>query len=209
MRLKPSLILLLLVVGLAGCGSGKDKGSGSGPSGPKSTKTASTGGDASPTPTASVPDDTAPTDVAGTLQDLWQQLREGSFPTAVVLYDKRVTKRMGGRTIIGALRAVNGNFAARAPTIERTRKTPSGTLVEVRFDLPAPHQDVFGSYLLKRRGKRYVIGYDSFLSTGIQTYIRDKVQRRIDPGATNPSPRAIQAAKTMVERYDALFAPRG
>jgi hypothetical protein len=180
----------------AGCGGGSTE--------PTSTTTKTTEEDAGRPLNASGPQ--------ATVKELSDLLQSNAVPTAVLLYDRRIPAAIGRSRLVAALRQVQGSYTQLKLTVRGVRNTSGGTVVLARRTAPKAkvgELPLDGSYVLVKRGSEWRIAYDSFLSNVLIGIGRDEAQRRINPNAKKPSPRAVQSGLALQRRFDAVAASAG
>lgn len=134
-----------------------------------------------------------PNSAASVVMTFIQDLRDGAGPALYPVYDRRIPDRVGKGDVLGALQVMSGITAGTRPVVTRRRKTRAGELVVVRL-LRTVGSDSRYSFLLRRKGKRWRIVYDSLMVQGLQSYVSSRVSGGVGP----PSAKATKAAARAV-----------
>jgi hypothetical protein len=142
----------------------------------------------------------------GTVFRLWRMVQVGGYQTAALQYDKRVLDAFGTRDVVGALAGQQQALSVTTPKLVSTDRTPAGTLVIVNAMSKGGATGRY-SFLLGRRGGKWKIRYDTLLGSALPGYVQQRVQRRINPSANEPSPPAEAAGERASVTYRELFAP--
>jgi hypothetical protein len=172
MRRAGALTLIALVVGVvAGCG-----GSG------VVDATSAAGQPAAQTPSAAV-------------LELWDAIATGN-PTLPNSYDRRVVDLVGADNLFYLFRG-NAALFGTEPQVRSVTQTPQGTVVVIRVK-PKGSSAVTGSYVLRKRGSRWVVLFDSTLTDIVGQQLAIQAQERVNP-RKNPG-RGARAAGRRAER---------
>jgi hypothetical protein len=138
---------------------------------------------------------------------LWY-LAQAGHPDVVSLYEPAVQRSVGLPNLIGAYSLARSLFAVSWPRIVQEVPGNGATTVKVlAFTKGAP--PVGDTFVLRRRGSRWLIAYDSLLARSLESY----VQEVHDPGARKPSQAAkaagLEAAKTYRDGFARTLEPGG
>jgi hypothetical protein len=142
----------------------------------------------------------------GTVFRLWRMIQVRSYQVAALEYDERVLDALGTDTVIGALEMQQMSLAVTAPKVIAADRTPLGVLVIVNAMSKGRPVGRY-SFLLGRKGGSWKLRYDTLLGDTLPAYVQQRVQRRIDPNADQPSQRAAAAGQRAAKTYRDLFAP--
>lgn len=137
---------------------------------------------------------------ARTVKTLWRFEQAGALPAVPTLYDPRIVAAIGEKKLLAALSIYQPNFAGWAVAFAPPEASSLGKVVI------ATVTDVTGkanhySYIVIRRGRDWVVAYDSMLTGALTQAAQSAVQNTIDPYAARLSPRAIRAGIAAQHAY--------
>ena len=136
--------------------------------------------------------------------DFWRLLKVGAIPSAILAYEPSVRRTIGSAPMAGALQAASAQVSPLRPRIAAVDKTPNGTVVTVRAAGPSTARLLYG-YVLVKRGKRWLLVYDTLVEQQLRAYVTQQAQARYDPKATSNSP-PTSGASAAGSRIAAAFA---
>ena len=124
--------------------------------------------------------------------DYWLLLQHQALPDAVDKFDPGLAGYIGTDQILEAFKAQAPYFRSVKPTITGARS--HGETATVLYTV----KDINGvatprSIRWRRIGGDWRVAYDPFLDTAIRDAVQTATQNAIDPGASLPSRRAVQA----------------
>lgn len=122
---------------------------------------------------------------------LWDSLKLGAVPVAVDAYLPDVTEAVGASALAAVLAALQGTVVQYEPKVIDVESTPAGSLVSVRA-VAGNGPAVEHAYLLRRRGGRWRVAYDTLVARNIDALVA-REQGALDGNVERPSRRARQA----------------
>lgn len=155
---------VLVSIAVSGCGGGDD-GAGESASAQEPVSVLPTD------PTAAAREAARDRDsAASAVLELWNDLKTGAVPVAVLAYHPDVTDSVGASPLAAALAALQGTVAPYEARIIDIEPTRVGSLVLVRAvakNAPA----VEHAYVLRREGGRWRVAYDTLVGRNIEALV--------------------------------------
>ena len=134
-----------------------------------------------------------------TVVELWRYMKLGALPLALNLYDDGATQSAGVENLAGMLAEQEVNLAGFRPVVTAVEQTGLGPLLTVKA-VGGDGRVLTYTYLMSRQGGAWRVRYDTFTHSALRTYVTNRVQNGIKPGA-EPSGRALEAGAVAAERY--------
>lgn len=135
-----------------------------------------------------------------TVLRLWRYLQVGAIPPAALLYAKDVRENLGIADLAGALSLSVASVVVYRPTIVSVERTPGGSLVILRAVSKTGVSPQY-AYVLRRKGGKWVITYDSLLEPALKNYVIAKVRLARNEKQKQPSIKARRAGEAVAEVY--------
>ena len=134
-----------------------------------------------------------------TLLVFWKSAHQRLYVPAAQVYDERVRNGLGVRVITGGLDMQRDTFRYSSPRVAAREGTGGSRSLTVQLEGGGAEREV--TYLMRRRGTRWQIVYDTVLDDGLFEYGRLRV--RVGVGGKTQKD-ADAAGRALVERYRLL-----
>ena len=135
--------------------------------------------------------------------DLWRFLKAGAIPPALLSYEPRARRTVGATELAAALQGASSTISPLRPRVASVNETPNGTIVTVRA-VGGPGPGTSFGYVLVKRGRRWLVVYDTLVEQQLRAYVTQQTQAGITPKA---APTAVSSgASAAGARQAANFA---
>ncbi len=102
-----------------------------------------------------------------TVLETFRFIQLGAIPPAVLQYDPGVRKQVGLPAFAGAVQYLQPQVAESSARLESVEATPGGQLAILRVTPPTGPPQTY-SYVLRKRGGRWNVVYDTFMAGGLR-----------------------------------------
>jgi hypothetical protein len=145
--------------------------------------------------------------------EMWSSAQWQSWVEASGYFAPGLRHVIGGQPLIEVLKSEATVFRAARPAIAKTRRAGRQTILRYSFK-DAQGDAQLHTVILRQRGNRWQIYYDSLLDQAVRSWAQSRAQGRIAPSAAKADPRAVTAGldasaalTRFLERTTTLRAP--
>ncbi len=103
-----------------------------------------------------------------TVLETFRFIQLGAIPPAVLQYDSAVRDQVGLPALAGAVQNLRPQVAESSARLESVETAPGGQLAILRVTPPQGPSRIY-SYLLRKRGDRWTVAYDTLMEVGLRS----------------------------------------